>query len=153
MNAIETRVLVPDDPDLATCARWRAEAFSVLAHDGETERAALQAFVASGEGRVALIATASGSPAGTCLLTPHEIEPNHDVAPWLAGLYVAPAYRRLGIGAVLVRAIEHQARLRGYSRLFLYTTSASAYYLRLGWTILDRTVWKGFDTALMAIDL
>src|SRR6516162_518123 len=55
--------------------------------------------------------------------------------------------------AVLVRAIEDQARQRGFSRLYLYTSDAVGFYERLGWELLDRTNWKGFDTALMVRDL
>ena len=106
----------------------------------------------SGSG-VALIAKADGVPIGTCLLAESEIEPNHDVSPWLAGLFVVPEHRRKGAGAVLVRAIEDQARQRGFSRLYLYTTEAVEFYARLGWTVVDHTNWKGFDTALMVRDL
>jgi GNAT superfamily N-acetyltransferase len=66
----------------------------------------------------------TSEPIGTCLLAESEIEPNHDVSPWLAGLFVVPEHRRKGAGAVLVRAIEDQARQRGFSRLYLYTTVA-----------------------------
>ena len=102
---------------------------------------------------VALIAKIDCEPIGTCLLTESEIEPNHDVSPWLAGLFVVPEHRRKGAGAVLVRAIEDQARQRGFSRLYLYTSDAVGFYERLGWQVLDRTSWKGFDTALMVHDL
>jgi len=58
-----------------------------------------------------------------------------------------------GVGAVLVRAIEDHARQRHFSRLYLYTTEAVGFYERLSWEVLDRTSWKGFDTALMVRDL
>ena len=102
---------------------------------------------------VALVAKADGEPIGTCLLVESEIEPNYDVSPWLAGLFVVPEHRRRGAGAVLVRAIEDQARQRGFSRLYLYTTDATGFYAKLGWSTLDRTNWKGLDTALMVRDL
>ena len=41
----------------------------------------------------------------------------------------------------------------GGSRLYLYTTETVDFYARLGWTALDRTKWKGFDTTLMVRDL
>ena len=69
------------------------------------------------------------------------------------GLFVLPEHRRRGTGAVLVRAIEDQARQRGFSRLYLYTTEAAGFYARLDWSIVDRTNWRGFDTALMVRDL
>src|SRR6516225_6813335 len=84
---------------------------------------------------------------------PSEMEPNHDVSPWLTSLFVVPEHRRKGAGAVLVRAIEDQARQRGFSRLYLYTTEAVEFYARLGWTVLDHTHWKGFDTVFMVRDL
>ncbi|WP_164940895.1 GNAT family N-acetyltransferase [Bradyrhizobium zhanjiangense] len=70
-----------------------------------------------------------------------------------ARLFVVPEYRRKGAGAALVAAIEDQARQREFSRLYLYTTDAAGFYARLGWAVLDRTNWKGFDTALMVRNL
>jgi predicted N-acetyltransferase YhbS len=153
MTDIRILTLAPGAPELEICARWRAESFAVLATDVGRERRSLDAFVADRTQQVALVARRSGEAAGTCLLVPSEIEPVHTVSPWLAGLYVAPEHRRYGVGEALVRAIEQEARHRGHPRLFLYTTDAAGFYQRLGWTIIDRTSWKGFDTALMAIAL
>jgi predicted N-acetyltransferase YhbS len=153
MSIVETFIVEPGTPELALCARWRAKAFSVLEASFEEELRSLELFASDQRHGVALIAKADGEPVGTCLLTESEIEPNHDVSPWLAGLFVVPEHRRKGAGAVLVRAIEDQARQREFSRLYLYTTEASEFYARLGWTVLDHTHWKGFDTALMVRDL
>jgi GNAT superfamily N-acetyltransferase len=138
---------------LAICARWRVNVFSVLQASFEEELRSLELFASDQSHGVALVAKADGEPIGTCLLVESEIEPNHDVSPWLAGLFVVPEHRRKGAGAVLVRAIEDQARQRGFSRLYLYTTDAAGFYTRLGWSTLDRTNWKGLDTALMVRDL
>jgi GNAT superfamily N-acetyltransferase len=147
---IETLVLHPNSPDLPSCARWRLEAFAgVLGHSLEAELAALQSFVSDAVEQVALLASVDGAAAGTCLLVRSEIEAQHAVSPWLAGLYVVPAYRRLGVGEQLVRAIEDQARQRGHRSLHLYTTRAADYYARLGWRVIDRVAWKGSVTALM----
>ncbi len=153
MPSIQTFVVNPGSPEVAICARWRAETFSVLGSNIETETRRLEAFVTDQKHQVALIAKLDGTPIGTCLLVPSEIDPNHTVSPWLAGLFVAPEHRRQGAGGTLVRAIEEQARIRGVSRLYLYSDDAIRFYLRLGWEVLDRTMWKGFDTALMARDL
>lgn len=153
MSEIRTFILDPGSPDVARCARWRAEAFSVLNASFEEERRSLEAFASDQTHQVALVAKQDGVPVGTCLLVPSEIEPNHDVSPWLAGLFVAPEYRGQGVGEALVRAIEQQARTRGFARLFLYTISAVGFYEKLGWAVIDRTIWKGSDTALMACAL
>ena len=153
MVNIQTFIVEPRTPELAMCARWRANAFSVLKASFEQELRSLELFAADQSRGVALVAKADGESIGTCLLVESEIEPNHDVSPWLAGLFVAPEHRRKGAGAVLVRAIEDRARQRGFSRLYLYTTGAVGFYTRLGWEVLDHTNWKGFDTALMVRDL
>jgi predicted N-acetyltransferase YhbS len=150
MTDIQTFIVNPGTPELAICARWRAEAFSVLDASVEQERRALEKFTADQTRQVALVAKQGGVPVGTCLLVPSEIEPNHPVSPWLAGLFVAPEHRRLGAGAVLVRAIEAQARLRGFGRIFLYTISAAGFYTRLGWDVVEHTAWKGRRTAFMS---
>ncbi len=153
MADVQTSIVKPGTPELAICARWRAETFSVLEASFEQELKSLELFASDQSLGVALVAKVGDEPIGTCLLVESEIEPNHDVSPWLAGLFVVPEHRRNGAGAVLVRAIEDQARQRGVSRLYLYTTAAAGFYAKIGWAMLDRTDWKGFDTALMARDL
>jgi GNAT superfamily N-acetyltransferase len=153
MTNIQTFIVEPGTPELAICARWRANAFPVLQASFEQELRSMELFASDQSRGVALVAKVDGEPVGTCLLVESEIEPNHDVSPWLAGLFVVPEHRRKGAGAALVRAIEYQARQREFSRAYLYTTDAVEFYERLGWEVLDRTNWKGFDTALMVRDL
>jgi predicted N-acetyltransferase YhbS len=153
MTNIQTFILKSGTPELAMCAHWRADAFSVLQASFEQEMRSMELFASDQSRGIALIAKADGEPVGTCLLVESEIEPNHDVSPWLAGLFVLPEHRRKGAGAALVRAIEHQARQREFSRLYLYSTDTVGFYERLGWEVRDRTNWRGFDTALMVRDL
>ena len=154
MPYIHTSIVAAGSSDIDLIARWRvAEFSSVLGGDVEAERATLAAFIAAGGNSVAVLAHCDGAPAGTCLLAPREIDPLHDVTPWLAGLYVLPAYRRLGVGFALVRAIETAARERGHARLYLYTDASEPYYSKRGWRTLERVDWKGFDAAFMVRDL
>lgn len=153
MRDVHTVVVKPGTPDVALIARWRAEAFSVLDANSEQEQRTLEAFVSEQSDQVALVAKLDETTIGTCLLVKSEIDPIHSVTPWLAGLFVAPEYRRLGAGKVLVRAIEEQAKQRGFLRLYLYTDDAVGFYEHLGWRVIDRKMWKGFDTRLMAREL
>jgi GNAT superfamily N-acetyltransferase len=149
---IQTFLLRPGAPEIAICARWRIDAFGdVLESNLQDEISALEHLAAE---QAVLFATCDGAPAGTCLLVPKELEPCHPVSPWLAGLYVAPEYRRRGVGTCLVRAIEDQARQRGNTRLFLYTDDETkAYYEALGWRAVEQIMWKDHPTLLMVRDL
>ena len=154
MPRIEIFLLGPSSPEISTCAKWRVEAFGdVLGTDVEAEKKSLEAFTSDQRGQATLVAKLDGVLAGTCLLVHSEIKPCHPVSPWLAGLFVAPEHRRQGIGKVLVKSIEDQARQRGNRRLYLYTDSAAQYYERLGWTDVDQVDWRGFSTTLMAREL
>ena len=154
MPTIEVLELQPSSPEIETCARWRVAAFSdVIEGDAREEKRSLDQFVRTRAAGVALIAKFDGALAGTCLLVPKELEPCHPVSPWLAGLYVDPMYRMHGVGKMLVRAIEEEARLRGHDRVFLHTDSAVGYYQRQGWIEEDWFDWKGIPTTMMVRQL
>src|SRR5580765_1939868 len=100
MTSFQTIVVEPVTPELAICARWRANAFSVLQASFEEELRSLELCASDQTHGAALVAKADGEPIGTCLLVESEIQPKHDVSPWLAGLFVVPEHRRKGAGAV-----------------------------------------------------
>ena len=143
-------------PEAELAARWRYDAF--FADTGETfesSRRALMDFLAGQGYEIALLAEIGGKPVGMCLFVRHEAEPNPrpDLSPWLAALYVVPEFRKRGIGATLVAAIEDHARFIGTRRLYLYTSEAEPFYERIGWTVEDRFEQNMEDFALMARDL
>jgi GNAT superfamily N-acetyltransferase len=144
----------PDTPEAEIAARWRHEAF--FAEDGvrwEDSRDALYAFLESQGYEIALLAEWGGAPAGLCLFVRNEIDPKHDLTPWLAALFVAPEFRKRGIGAALVRAIEDHARKVGTVTLHLYTVEAEPFYARLGWRSRDHFDRHGEPMVLMAREL
>jgi GNAT superfamily N-acetyltransferase len=120
MTSIQTIVVEPGTPELAICARWRAAAFSVLQASFEEELRSLELFASDQTHGVALVARVDGEPIGTCLLVGSEIEPNHDVSPWLAGLFVVPERRRKGAGAILVQHRRSSATTRVFAALPLH---------------------------------
>ena len=145
--------LKPESPAVRVCARWRYDAF--FREDGVSLEHCLEqlvAFVAKQDYEIALLAEVGGLPAGTCLFVRREIDPVHELTPWLAGLFVAPEFRNRSIGRELVAAIESHARERGCGRLHLYTSGAETYYARLGWRISERFPWDGRPFVLMQRD-
>jgi predicted N-acetyltransferase YhbS len=69
--------------------------------------------------------------------------------PWLASVYVPPEQRRKGIASALVRSVEDTARRLGYSRLYLFTSTAPDLYAGLGWRPLERRDYRGEHIQVM----
>ncbi len=146
--------LRPGSPAIRVCARWRYDAF--FKEDGVSLEHCLEqlvGFVARQDYEIALLAEIGGLPAGTCLFVRREIDPVHELTPWLAGLVVPPEFRNRSIGRELVAAIESHARELGCHRLHLYTSAAETYYARLGWRVSERFPWNGKPFVLMHRDL
>ncbi len=146
--------LQPGSPAVRVCARWRYDAF--FREDGVSLESCLDQlveFVARQDYEIALVAEVGGLAAGTCLFVRREIDPVHELTPWLAGLYVAPEFRNRFIARDLVAAIEDQARKVGCQRLHLYTSGAETYYAQLGWSLSEHFHWDGEPFALMHRDL
>jgi GNAT superfamily N-acetyltransferase len=151
---VRIRRLEANEPAFDIVARWRFDAF--FAEDGITfqeSRDALHAWMAGLGYEAALLAEVDGQPAGSCLFVREQIDPKHDLTPWLAALYVAPEFRKQGIASALVRAIEQHARTVGCRELYLYTITAEPLYAKLGWIARDRLTSNSEQFVLMARSL
>ena len=98
---------------------------------------------------LALVAFADDELIGTVCLKTHDMDTHLDLSPWLAGLYVIPARRGQGVGALLVEAIEREARALGVAELHLYTPQSETFYLALGWKTQAHLDYHGHPVALM----
>lgn len=134
-----------------TIARLRCSAFfegsdRTVAEDAEDLRGLLR----DGVFETALAAEIGGAAVGSCLFVRNELEPAHDLTPWLAGLVVAPGWRGRGFGRDLVRAVERHAARVGCAKLHLYTGAAEPFYAALGWQVDDRFIDHGEAMVLMS---
>lgn len=136
--------------DIGDLARLRCDAFfqgtdRTPADDAE----GLRQLLLDGRFEVALVAELDGAIVGSALFIRQELDPAHDVTPWLAGLVVAPDHRGTGIGQRLVRAIEDHARSLGAPELHLYSWDARAFYLKLDWQAVETFQQDGEPMMLM----
>ena len=146
--------LTPNSPAVPICARWRYDAFlKQYGYSLADSLRQLKAVIEQQDDEVALIAEIDRIPVGICLFVREELEPAHDLSPWLASLYVAPEFRQRGIGRDLVAAIENHAAGAGADRLYLYTVTAEKFYARRGWAVMERFDWDGEPFVLMRRDL
>lgn len=69
--------------------------------------------------------------------------------PWLASVFVPSEHRKKGIASALVRTVEDAARRLGYTRLYLFTSSAPTLYAGLGWRALELRDYRGEHIQVM----
>ena len=68
----------------------------------------------------------------------------------LAGVYVVADSRGRGLATALVQRVEQEAAALQVERLYLYTPSAEDFYVRLGWTLIERADYLGQQVAIMS---
>jgi N-acetylglutamate synthase-like GNAT family acetyltransferase len=90
---------------------------------------------------------------GSAQLIRHDMDTRIELTPWLAGIYTASEYRHQGIASALVRRIIEEAHALNIGKFYLYTPSAEAFYVKLGWTTLEKTRYKNTDVTVMVYEL
>jgi GNAT superfamily N-acetyltransferase len=95
-----------------------------------------------------LVAVAGDEVCGTVALRSRTVETHLHLDPWLAGLWVAPAWRGRGLGRELVHAAAAEASARGYRDLYAVTATARGLFDRLGWRALEELLYHGEEVTL-----
>ncbi len=145
-----------DEPDLgislipALLEQWR----DVTPEDTWAARAErLRAHMNTHTLPIAWIAQEDGVAMGMAALRMSDLHGREELGPWLGGVYVRPEFRHRGVASALCHVVAEKARELGFSRLFLFTLDQQALYARLGWGVLENTVWKGRSIDIMVKDL
>ena len=126
------------ESDVAAVAQLRlASFFKGTGRTIEEDAAGLRELLAGDGFEAAFVVRIGDVPVGTCLLVRRELEPAHDLTPWLAGLVVDSRHRGQGIATALVRATEAHAASLGVETLHLYAWDARDFYATLGWNTVE----------------
>lgn len=88
---------------------------------------------------------------GSASLVANDLTTHPHLSPFLASVYVAPAYRRLGIASALVRRAVLAAEQFGITTAYLITPDQQRLYARLGWTEVEQVRYRGELLTLMAV--
>jgi GNAT superfamily N-acetyltransferase len=97
---------------------------------------------------VGLVAFCEDRLCGIAALKPDSISTHTHLCPWAAAGLVAPGFRRRGIGASLVSALEDVARDLGYSTIYCGTSTAIGLLTRNGWEFMERVSCSGEDVSV-----
>jgi GNAT superfamily N-acetyltransferase len=102
---------------------------------------------------VTFVAMVDSEPIGSASLVVCDMDTRPELSPWLAAVYVLPAFRRRGIATALVTHALTQARQLGVGQLYLWTDTAASLYSQLGRCPLGEESYKGKRVLVMVHDL
>jgi GNAT superfamily N-acetyltransferase len=102
---------------------------------------------------ITFVALVDSEAVGSASLVVCDMDTKLDLSPWLAAVYVRPAFRHRGIATALVTHALVQARRFGVLQLYLWTDSAVSLYSRLGWRPLAEEPYKRKPVVVMVRDL
>jgi len=97
---------------------------------------------------VGVVAFYENELCGVAALKAESISTHVHLSPWVAAGLVSPMYRRRGIGAALVRALEDIARSLGCSRIYCGTSTANRILERQNWQFMEQVTYNGEDVSL-----
>jgi predicted N-acetyltransferase YhbS len=145
--------LLADRPEfIPTLAEWHFREWAYLRPGDSLANRSRLLWERAGRAELPITFVASSGPEllGSAMLIHHEMDTRPEYTPWLAGVFVAPAHRRLGIGRALAEHVIHEAAARGYSTVYLYTPSAQQFFSRLGWSFVEHTRYRDTDVTIMS---
>lgn len=92
---------------------------------------------------VGFVAFHNGTLCGVAALKAESLPSHSHLTPWAAAGLVAPPLRGQGIGAVLLSALETEAKRLGYSRIYCGTATAASLLLRSQWRFVESVEREG----------
>lgn len=88
-----------------------------------------------------LIASAEGKFAGTVSAIASDLDERPELGPWIAALWVEPAFRGQGVGEALMAEAVNRLRAQGFDKIYLCAQAKlRQYYLARGVTLLEQGV-------------
>lgn len=144
-------VRLGDHPELVgEVAGWIYQAFP-YAFESESEQDWLYA-ITQGQldgSLTTFVGIEDGHPLATASFDLADLPSHPHLWPWLASVYTLPEQRGKGLAGRLVARVEEEARVRGFDRIYLYTTDQEGFYARRGWQTLEGSRLAGESIVVM----
>jgi GNAT superfamily N-acetyltransferase len=100
-----------------------------------------------------LIAVDNNIVMGCAGLVINDLRSHPDLTPFMASVFVAPAYRGRGIATALAAQMKVVAQELGFPLLYLITPDQQKLYARIGWVAQRDLEYRGEVVTLMAVTL
>ena len=102
---------------------------------------------------VTLIAIDQHRLMGSASLVADDMEDRPQYSPWLASVFVAPAYRKQGAATTLISSIINQAQSLDLSKIYLFTPDQTLFYASRGWEVIEQRFYHGVTVDIMSYQL
>lgn len=138
---------------IPTLAAWHFAQWGELnpANDVATRIARFETHLQRAAVPTTFVACDDSELLGSASLVAHDLDIRPQLTPWLASVFVSPAHRSRGIGRLLVQRVMDEARDLGVAGLHLFTLDREQFYASLGWSLIERTVYRGREIAVMGL--
>lgn len=94
-----------------------------------------------------------GQPVACAELIPCDMPSHKHLTPWLASVYTKDAFRKRGLGALMVAEILSEARRLNFEKIHLFTPDKELWYQSMGFRTIERPIYKGQQVTLMALEI
>lgn len=140
---------------IPTLAEWHHKEWAHLNPGGTLEKRIekMQGYLGNELVPSTFIYKQEGQLAGSAAIVISDMDTRPGLTPWLASVYVAPQFRRQGIGSRLVGHVMSQAREAGVEKLYLFTPDRADFYRKLGWTAIAEEMYRGHEVTVMQVCL
>jgi N-acetylglutamate synthase-like GNAT family acetyltransferase len=140
---------------IPTLARWHYEEWRYLNPNKSLEQyiSRLHSHLSRKRIPTTFVALSEGILVGSSSLVANDMDINIDLSPWLSSVYVSPPYRSRGVGSALVHRVIKEAQELGVEALYLFTPDREGFYIRLGWSTVERAEYRGYTVSIMALEI
>jgi predicted N-acetyltransferase YhbS len=151
-RSVQIEFLADRSEFIPTLAEWHFREWAYLRPDDSVANRVrlLQERSGRRELPITFVALSGTELLGSAMLIHHEMDTHPQFTPWLAGVFVAPAHRRRGIGRALAQHVLCEAAARGFYTVYLLTPGAQDFFAHLGWSIVEHTRYKDTDVTIMS---
>jgi N-acetylglutamate synthase-like GNAT family acetyltransferase len=145
--------LTEEPEHIPTLAEWHHAEWSYLNPGGSVQKRIekMQTFLGDELIPTTYIYKQKNALAGSASIVKHDMQSRLEYSPWLAGVFVAPQFRNLGIGTQLVRHVMQMAGEADIKKLYLFTPDQEQFYERLGWTTFSREEYHDTPVTVMEV--
>lgn len=152
---MDIRYLSDDAREISTVAGWLYQEWGHLV-EGRTLATAgskVKQSLSPDEIPMTLVCYLDGELVGTAGIDHSDMSTHPELTPWMVSVFVAPLYRKKGIGTALCKRIINEFVRLNIKKAYLFTPDQENLYARLNWYTILREEYRGEQVAIMKLDI